>query len=423
MEESKIISSKQRQGRLMFRLFTLVIVAIIVYSLLANYLNIHIDFYIIVGFIIAFLGNLVLVRLGYIDLPKILGLILFNIMLFLVASSEPFSAGMHLQFFTAGAVALVLFGYKQWKASLGFVMLSLILSIITFRTNISFLPLREFTDGQAQIYFILNLLIAASVSFYTILIIFKNNYETEQFLYKHEKIINNQNLQLLKTNAELDRFVYSASHDLRAPLSTLEGLIKLVEQEKDSTTRLKYLQLMKSRVTSMNSFISEIVDYSRNNRLEIKYDSVNLKSLLKDIVADLQYTPGWEEVTIQLDLEDIIIQTDETRLKMVFTNIISNGIKYRNPYYESWIKLKGEIKDNIVIITVEDNGIGIKKEFHPRIFEMFFRAHDHSSGSGLGLYIAKESLLKLSGSITLDSIVEKGSTFTVTLPYKKEELV
>lgn len=402
----------------MIRLHILVIIATVIYALLANYLGIAVESYIYVSFLIFAFVNILLIRYGYIEFSKIIGLLLFNILVFLVASSEPFATGMHLHFITAGAVALALYGYEQWKGAIGFVFLSLVLDIISFKTNISFIPLREFTTEQEKIYFILNTIIASSVSVYTILLFSKINYETEKSLYQNEQIINEQNKQLLKTNSELDRFVYSASHDLRAPLSTLMGLINLSESENNADSKTEYLKLMKERVESMDSFIDEIIDYSRNNRSELKIITVNIRNLLEIIIDDLRFIPDSEHVSICWDFnEDIILQSDETRLKMVFTNIISNGVKYRDTKKEeSWIKLKGEIADSKVIVTVEDNGVGIEKSLQNQIFDMFFRAHEHCNGSGLGLYIARESMTKLSGTISMVSVEGEGSTFIVSLP-------
>ena len=138
-----------------------------------------------------------------------------------------------------------------------------------------------------------------------------------------------------------------------------------------------------------------------------------------EIVAELQFAPDWDKVNFQLNLpEGLIIRADETRLKMVFSNIISNSIKYRNKNIKkSWIKIQANVVSEQVEIEIEDNGIGIDKELHSRIFEMFFRANNQFSGSGLGLYIARETLTKLSGTITLNSIIGKGTTFTITLPH------
>jgi signal transduction histidine kinase len=208
-------------------------------------------------------------------MAKVFGLVLFNVMIFIVATSEPFSTGMYLQYVTAGSVALALYGYEQWKGALLFVLLSLILNVIVFTSEVSFIPWRAVESDQANVFFVINTLIAAVVSVYAFMFYSKTNYESELALKANENIIRNQNAELLKANEELDRFVYSASHDLRSPLATLTGLINLSKLEKDDAEKLKYLDLMKERIRAMDSFISEIIDYSRNSRVEVKKEDVN----------------------------------------------------------------------------------------------------------------------------------------------------
>ncbi len=145
MIEARVTSSNQKRSVLMIRLHTLVLVATVIYGLLAKYLGVYIEVYIYLSFLLIAIGNILLIRNGKIEFSKIFSLLLFNFLVFAVASSEPFATGLHLHFVTAGAVALALYGYEHWKSAIGFVILSLVLDIITFKTNISFLPFRDFT--------------------------------------------------------------------------------------------------------------------------------------------------------------------------------------------------------------------------------------------------------------------------------------
>lgn len=408
----------QRQSVLMKRINLLVVVATVAYAFLDKYLGIIVAPYVYVGFLLFAAINGLLIRYGYVEVAKVFGLLLFNIMIFIIATSEPFSTGMYLQYVTAGSVALALYGYEQWKGALFFVLLSLILNVIVFTSEVSFIPWREVDTQQANVFFILNTLIAAVVSVYAFMFYSKTNYESELALKANEKLIKAQNEELLKTNTELDHFVYSASHDLRSPLSTLTGLINLSKLETDDAEKSKYLDLMNERIRAMDTFISEIIDYSRNSRVAVKKESVNAKIFLESIADDLRYHAGKGRIAIHWEIpEDLAIITDVSRLKIVFSNLISNAIKYHDPDKEiSWIKLKAEAVSQQVLFTVEDNGIGINKELKGNIFDMFYRAHEHSTGSGLGLYIVKETLAKLNGMIKVESSEGEGSRFLVTLP-------
>ncbi|MEQ8361924.1 MAG: HAMP domain-containing sensor histidine kinase [Fulvivirga sp.] len=396
----------------------LVVVATVAYALLDKYLGIVVEPYVYIGFLLFAAINGSLLRYGYLEIAKVFGLVAFNLMIFLIATSEPFSTGMYLQYVTAGSVALALYGYEQWKGALLFVLLSLILNVIVFTSEVSFIPWRAVETEQARVFFVLNTLIAAVVSVYAFMFYSKINFESELALRANEKIIRKQNEELMKANEELDRFVYSASHDLRSPLATLTGLINLTKIEKDQLEKSKYLDMMGERIKSMDGFISEIIDYSRNSRVEVKKEQVNPKALLESIADDLRYQVGKECIEMYWEIpDDLVVITDVSRVKIIFNNLISNAIKYHDPAKKkSWIKLKAELIAQEIQIMVEDNGIGINKELKDNIFDMFYRAHEHSTGSGLGLYIVKETLAKLNGMITVESSEGEGSKFLVTLP-------
>jgi len=419
----KTLTLHERKGRLMNSLNVLVFVATALYALLDRFLGIEVEAYVYAAFFAFAIVNALLIRFQYIEVSKVFGLLTFNLMIFLVATSEPFTTGMHLHYVTAGAVALALYGYEQWKGAVLFVTLSLVLDVVTFTSGIVLIPWREADIDQARVFFVLNTFIAAVVCVYTFMMYSKMNYDSEVSLKQNELVIRKQNEELHKTNLELDRFVYSASHDLRSPLSTLTGLINLSKIETDNGLKMEYLDLMKERIKSMDSFISEIIDYSRNSRLELNQEAINVKDLLTGIADDLRFAVGKEKVGIEWQIpDDLVLHSDIARLKIVFTNLISNAIKYHDPAKKcSWIKLIGRKTNDQINLIVEDNGIGISEALRSRVFDMFYRAHDHSSGSGLGLYIVKEALAKLSGSIEVESSEGVGSIFIVTLPVEARQ--
>lgn len=233
-----------------------------------------------------------------------------------------------------------------------------------------------------------------------------------------EQQIRLQNELLAKANDELDRFVYSASHDLRAPLSSLLGLISIAEKTDSKDEIMLCLEMMKKRVVTMEGFIKEITDYSRNSRLRVERQPVEVRSLVQEVVDNLKYTRGAERIKIEIEAApDLIFNTDPSRLRVVLNNLIANAIKYHDLTKESpFIKLRATSNGKSNIITVSDNGQGIPKEHMDHIFNMFYRASENSEGSGLGLYIVKETLTKLVGTIEVESELYKGSSFRVELP-------
>jgi len=227
-----------------------------------------------------------------------------------------------------------------------------------------------------------------------------------------------KNKELEKANSELDKFVYSASHDIRAPLSTLTGLISIAKITKDPQEHLKYFDMMTSRIRDMEGFIRDITDYSRNARLEVEFTEVSLKSMLEELKESFDFLAKKDDINIIIEVVNCReILSDEFRLKIVLNNIMSNAIKYFNPDKEDrYVKVWIEPEDKLCRISIEDNGLGIAKEYQDKIFDMFYRASADSSGSGLGLYIVKETLAKINGNIKFDSKPGIGSTFTIEIP-------
>ena len=237
-----------------------------------------------------------------------------------------------------------------------------------------------------------------------------------------EKELSEKNKELEKTNEELDRFVYSASHDMRAPLSTLLGLVQLAEQNQDPKEYAKFFALMKRRIFTMEGFINEETDYSRNARLDIEQEEVNLSGLIEELVDTFQILA--EEADIQVEVmvdPDLTIKTDPNRLKVVLNNLVSNAIKYiDHSKVKREVQIEARKTEFNLEIQIRDNGSGIDPKYIDKIFDMFFRASDQSDGSGLGLYIVKETVDRLGGIITCDSSKE-GTTFTLRLPYSVKD--
>lgn len=234
-----------------------------------------------------------------------------------------------------------------------------------------------------------------------------------------DKIIKQKNL-LEKTNAELDRFLYITSHDLKAPLLSIQGLIHLAEISEDKTEIEMCLKMMKERITGLQNFISDIIDYSRNVKVGIVNDEIILKKLVESICKEVIFLDETDNVDFQIDIHDELrLMSDEKRVNVVMKNLILNAIKYRDPQRDQpFIRVSARENGMYMLISVEDNGEGIDPDIQDKIYDMFYRASERSSGSGLGLYIVREMLQKLEGTIELRSKPGEGSEFTVKLPIR-----
>jgi signal transduction histidine kinase len=347
------------------------------------------------------------------DAAKSIGLFIFLLIIYVGASSEDFATGLHLQFISASVVAISLYGFKRWPLALAFIMLAFILYLITYFYGFPWMEKRQFSDQLVRLLFIVNLTSGLIISCYAVFLLSKLNHKSEAELHKKETMVVAQNEELKKTNAELDRFVYSASHDLRAPLSSILGLVTLSEMSKDRAEVSSYLTLIRGRVSTLDNLIHDIIDYSRNSRQEVVREPVLLKDLVDSVIDGLRYSPESKEIKFTVLIKpDTYLNTDSKRLRIILNNLISNAIKYKdtrkdNPQVDVSYRMTGNHPE----LIVSDNGLGIESEHQGKIFNMFFRATEKASGSGLGLYIANETATKLGATISLESKVKQGSVF------------
>lgn len=231
---------------------------------------------------------------------------------------------------------------------------------------------------------------------------------------KKEIEVKNENLVLV--NHELDRFVYSASHDLRSPITSLQGLIEITQLEENVDQIRNYLTLMHQSLVRQDQFISDIIDYSKNKRKQIVIEPVSLQELFDEALSQLIHIENAQRIKIKKEILLDQIQSDNLRLKIIISNLLSNAIKYAdNSKKEMFISIKTYISDGFNKIEISDNGIGIKEEFKEHIFEMYFGTNKNK-GSGLGLYIVKEAVENIRGNIHVCSENSVGSKFIVTIP-------
>jgi len=224
-------------------------------------------------------------------------------------------------------------------------------------------------------------------------------------------------LELKRVNFELDNFVYHTSHDLRSPLLSIMGLINICKNEDTVDGIMNYFELIEKSVKRLDALVINLLTLSRNSRVNDKKQLVDFNKLIKESIEILNLSkPQNLEVTLHVD-QEVDFLSDPTRLSIVFNNLISNAFKYYNPSVENpKVDIAMQVTEEEAIFKVKDNGLGIPKENQARIFQMFYRATDQSQGSGLGLYIVKNVVEKLKGSISFTSASRKGTTFVVKIP-------
>jgi PAS domain S-box-containing protein len=224
--------------------------------------------------------------------------------------------------------------------------------------------------------------------------------------------------ELKRRNYELDNYFYKVSHDLRSPLCSIEGLINLMKTEQDTAVSNLYLELIEKSVRKLDNFIKTILNHSNAIHTASQSTKIDFTHIFNDCLEELKYVPEQARVKATLHLSASgSFYNDPTRIAIIFRNLISNGLKFYNPSADnSYLHIHISVTPAKAYITVEDNGAGIEKKYLNKVFNMFFKATDRSEGAGLGLYIVKQTVEKLEGSVSLKSETGKGSTFRVVLP-------
>lgn len=237
-------------------------------------------------------------------------------------------------------------------------------------------------------------------------------------LYKSRIEIKFKNKELQKINDELNKFVYSVSHDLRSPLTSILGVINLTKLLPELRVADSYFEMIEGRVVKLDVLIMKIIDYYKNARAEVLKDVIDFKSMISTVCDTLKN----QNTSINFELfikQDSVFIGDQFRLEVVFENLISNAIKYQNPSTENKnIKISADINNKNAKITITDNGIGIDNKYLASIFNLFFRTEDllNAEGTGIGLYIVKEAVEKMQGKIEVSSSPMVGTTFEIIIP-------
>lgn len=237
--------------------------------------------------------------------------------------------------------------------------------------------------------------------------------------YEQYDEIRRENEELRKTNLQLENFVYSVSHDLRAPLGSMKGVITITEEETKEEMTIEHMKLLKESIHKLDHFIIDVLDYCRSKRLEMKPESINFREIIEDIASGLKHlSQGEKNVDIKVTVDqNNEFCSDRVGLSIVLNNLVSNAIRYKDPKSsEPFVNIEVSTSDDKANIIVKDNGIGISKELQGKIFDMFYRVSDESEGTGLGLFLVKETVDKLQGQIKVESELGKGSVFRILIP-------
>jgi len=380
-----------------------------------NFVAVGLDLIIVFIFIATFLIN----ESGRNLLAKFIFIVLGPAFIFCYASVIPKTIGLYLIFFPIIAVIFLIF--KNEERRYKYYSMIYVVSLLLILELTAYQPFGElnWTEGKSEpSSFYVNMFISVFGMVFSMYNIDVINTLIDKKRQETLLELKQKNNELELANNELDHFVYSASHDLKAPLSSILGLINLAKYEVKDEHVMDYFIRIENRIERLTNFIKEVIEISRNARTEIKVESIEIEDFVDDIIENNNYIEGMEKIDFIKDIKaGSIVFSDKARLEVILNNLISNAIKYSDPKKsKSTVKIKVSHENKYFKIEIIDNGIGIPNNQLEKVFDMFYRGEDSKEGSGLGLYIVKNMLTKLDGEFEIKSQIDKGTTITLKLP-------
>ncbi len=406
----RILSEKKLPYDEIIRVELLVAMCLMAFSFGLTYLLtgiiLNISLLTVLNYLIFFLTAipivLVLIRKGYYNEAKLVMMILGNIFMFIKAASLGPYSGMNVSMLIILFATFAFYSIEDYK----YILLSLAISL----SSIFFLELTDYTylghDTSSNKYeyefnFVSTILFCI-LFFYVILRV--NQYINKKLRRSNIKLLN-KNKKLGKINEELDSYVYKASHDMRAPLTSLMGIVNLIKQEQDPEKIKALVEMQEKCITKMDNHIHQIINLSKNVKTGLTVERIDLKKMIDSIFEELNFFENAARtkkiVRIQQETD---FYSDQYRLKIILNNLISNAFKYaRNDETQPLIEIDLAVSSTEATVTIYDNGIGIPDSQQDKIFDMFYRGTNRSNGSGLGLYMVKEMIERLNGDISVSS--------------------
>jgi two-component system sensor histidine kinase/response regulator len=238
--------------------------------------------------------------------------------------------------------------------------------------------------------------------------------------YQTNSMLSIKNEELQRAYSELDKFAYSVSHDIRGPLSGILGAINVARDMHDIAEMKEMLFLMEKSLKKLDTYILSMHDYYSLQRGELNIGDIDFEKLMDEFKDFYKRFSNTASIDFKVNINQREpFRSDIVPLKLILNNLLSNAFKYQNKNSDAkMVELNIEVRKGVAVIQVSDTGIGILGNHLGEIFNLFYRASSQEAGSGFGLYNVKSALLKLNGQIEVNSVLNKGTTFKVTIPTK-----
>jgi signal transduction histidine kinase len=239
-----------------------------------------------------------------------------------------------------------------------------------------------------------------------------------------ESMVKERTKELQEKSKQVDILVYKASHDIKGPLRSIVGLTKLgMTDLKDSSKALEYMQNIYSASSKVTETVTDLLNLAKLKQTTLSFEPIEVEKIIQEIILSFENLPEYKRLNINLEVDkELKLISDKKSLFSIIQNMIENSIKYSDPLKEnSYLRIEISKNVNQLMMKFEDNGIGIAADKQEKIFEMFYKVNEASIGSGIGLYLVKETIQKLGGQLKIVSQEGKGSAFTVSIPIVKPQ--
>ncbi|HYG01163.1 MAG TPA: ATP-binding protein [Chryseosolibacter sp.] len=240
------------------------------------------------------------------------------------------------------------------------------------------------------------------------------NHNLEKIVSDRTSELQNAYQNLLETKNELNTFIYRSSHDIKGPLLRLLGLCNVALMDVRDDKAYDYFKKLENEIKSTNRILQKLIVFHYVKNAEVSMRLINIKETIVRVIGTLKSLDGFDKVDFQIEESlNREIQSDSYLLEAALYNVLENAVVFRRNE-NSWVKISAALVGENYELTISDNGKGISREASDKIFNMFYRGSEYSSGAGLGLYITTEALKKINGSISYET--QEPTTFKVTVP-------
>ena len=239
-----------------------------------------------------------------------------------------------------------------------------------------------------------------------------------------EQKVKERTQQLEQVNSELESFTYSVSHDLRAPLRIIDGFADIVLTDysnKLDEEGCRILNVIKSNARRMGQLIDDLLNMSRYNRKELVMTPVNMNALVQEVIEEQKLLAHQPVQIISGPLP--AVECDRSLMRQVWTNLISNAIKYSAKREQPLVQIGAQEKEEAIVYSVKDNGVGFDMQYAGKLFGVFQRLHKETEyeGTGVGLALVHRIITKHNGHIWAEAAPDKGAVFYFSIPVQKSK--